>query len=473
MEQEQIMDDSDRGTPAGGPGWNRESCDTARTGGTTTSAMVRDAARLRTVMTRAGDRESSSEAAGITVPLPEPDHRALEHSGYGATRLAMPRQASPSSMNAESARASAGATASGGATRLRPISALGVAESGSVKPAAPTAMAGPENKKPAAPAAAAVPSAMPASAPAEEKTSGHSAAQSSQGPAARNDVWDVVSTAAVPKMASDSWDQIPHGTYREKKKRGVRKGMAAACTVLGGSVLGIALYAGGSGFLSGIFSNRTEGVQMRSPSAVTERPQAMTQVPPPVQDSTPIAAALPESATPEVVTPPAAERRENVAAERVPAAAVPRPQRPAPGEPEKRQPEPVSSVPASRSTATAATETSRRNATPRNETRTGVTNTAGSERQPATRTAQATREEGKPSTSKYMVQVKATPSEDEANRVAKKLRSKGIGNVQVVRSEKDGAPFYRVRFTGTGTSGEAKEKAKVAGFSDIWVVKQD
>lgn len=468
MEQEEIMDDNDRGMPAGGSESNRESHDPARTNGAATSAMVRDAARLRTVMTRASDRESSREASAITVPLPEPDHRTLERSGYGATKLAMPRQASASSLNvAEAAQVAAGSATSGGATRLRPVATLSMVE--------------PNREKPVARAMAHAAAAMPVSTPtpAEPRPSAHATTQSSQASTARNDVWDAVSTATVPKVASDSWDQIPHGAYREKK-RGIRKGFAAACTVLGGSVIGLALYVGGSDFLSGIFSNRTEGVQMRSPSAVTERPQTpvVAQIPPAVQDSMPVAAVVPEAAIPETVTPAATERRVDAMAESPSATAPVRPLRPAPAEQERRAQEVVPAASATRPSATAVTETARRNsnATPRNETRTGVTNPPKRENggnQQTTRTASTTREERTPASSKYMVQVRATPNEDEAKRVAKKLRSKGVGNVQVVRSEKDGAPFYRVRFTGAGTSSEAKAKAKGAGFSDIWVVKQD
>lgn len=72
-----------------------------------------------------------------------------------------------------------------------------------------------------------------------------------------------------------------------------------------------------------------------------------------------------------------------------------------------------------------------------------------------------------------MVQVRATSDEAEANTVARRLKSKGASGVAIVQTKKaDGTTLYRVRYSGTGSSGDAQAAAARAGYKNVWVVQQ-
>lgn len=74
-------------------------------------------------------------------------------------------------------------------------------------------------------------------------------------------------------------------------------------------------------------------------------------------------------------------------------------------------------------------------------------------------------------TGKFVVQVRATPDQAEANLVAKRLKSKGAKGVELVRTpQKDGTVLYRIRYSATGTAASAQEAATRAGYKKVWVV---
>jgi septal ring-binding cell division protein DamX len=72
----------------------------------------------------------------------------------------------------------------------------------------------------------------------------------------------------------------------------------------------------------------------------------------------------------------------------------------------------------------------------------------------------------------YNVQVRATTDQAEADLVVKRLKRKGFGNVTILQSEKNGAPFFRIRFGSFTSKEEATAAAGSSGYSGTWVVRQ-
>lgn len=459
----------------------------AERAGVATSAMSRDGARLRTVMTRAVERNGArvpgaaddewradhEVAYGAPHPVHDPDASSpipmpelsaeepggmpgapAEPEGYRATRLVIPPADRASSTYAAAASADEGKDA----TRLRPVTSLEQFKPAPEPPAA---------SRTGAPAQNPAPAGYEWKGPA---TAGRSAGAVS-GDATREDVWDAAATAATPRIASDSWTGASR--QRDRGTGGFRKGATAALTVVVGTAVGIALYAGGSGYLSDIFSNRNEGVEMTvSPSAVTERPQTTVPDPQAALPSAGMAADSGGAGNPDSAL--AARYDRYVVEDRMDAA-----------EEENRAPKPASQKsptasnltekPEARAEAPAkkSPENPRTPAVTAGDAAKAKADAQNKEKLAAKKEADAQKKEtSAASTGKYIVQVRATSDESEANLIAKKLRKKGISNVQIVRSEKNGAPFFRIRFTAAGTGSEAQAKAKNAGFSDAWVVQQ-
>ncbi len=463
----------------------------AERAGAATSAMSRDGARLRTVMTRAVERNGARVAgaaddewraghelaygapqpvhdpdAASPIPMPElgPEEGGSQTGipavpeGYRATRLVIPPADRASSTYAAAASGDEGKDA----TRLRPVTSLEQFKPAGEPPAAPRSGAPAQN---------------PAPAGYEWKgpESGERAARAVSGDATREDVWDAAATAASPRIASDNWTGARR--HRERGTGGFRKGATAALTVVLGTAVGIALYAGGSGYLSDFFSNRNEGVDRTvSPSAVTERPQTAL---PDTRSALPSAGMAADSGGGNLDSALAARydryavedrmdiaEGENPAPKPAPAkspAASNLPEKPAAKAetPAKKSPE-NSRTPAA---AVTAGDAAKAKADAKKEEK------LAAKKEEKGADAQK-KEQASASAGKYIVQVRATSDESEANLIARKLRKKGISNVQIVRSEKNGAPFFRIRFTAAGTGSDAQAKAKNAGFSDAWVVQQ-
>jgi len=524
MEQEQMVNGND-GAPATGPHDRKpEPRDLSRPAfpraaeraGITTSAMMRDATRLRTVMTRsAGDGtvpESSQDRSGadtepadqgtmmyapseeeidiepeIGIPLPdlkqgdeysgydmpgissqpEPDHTALEKAGYGATKIVMPKRGDASSgYRFESSHLiPEPPVATGSATRLRPVAALGMIAAGSA-----TSIAN---------AVASEPRISPAGAPAHRESHVDITEPQESVSAAYNDRWDAAAAAATPKAAGDSWRQPRQQRYT-RPGGGLKRGAVAAAMVLAGTTIGIGLYIGGNGFLSGFFSNKNEGVATLSPSAVTELPQTLVPEEPlsPAQASVPDPALSSETGSAEHTVPlptsvdkPIASASQGQRQPDAPSTAVASAdnagKKPSQPKPESARPP---ADPAGAGEPAGRTDVPKSPEKPKVPARAEEKGGNGKKDDP--KTAPGAVEERVATAGKYIVQVRATSDESEANLIARKLRKKGISDVQVVRSEKNGAPFYRIRFVAAGTSDQAQEKAKSAGFADAWVVRQ-
>ncbi|MEP7220805.1 MAG: hypothetical protein ABI876_17905, partial [Bacteroidota bacterium] len=306
------------------------------TGGTS-SAMTRDAARLRSVMGQAVERPNEERQihsvagdaampplpdldapiAAMAVSAVEPDARPEYQS---PTKSATPtglRPIAPAAVKPQTAQ-----TASDGATRMRSVAALGanapkeeVAAPGATAPkeevAAPGATAPKEEKKaterprsasrmmlepspagnisrsnfrPAAPRATEPPVAESRSMESREPESrpAEPAPQPQREPVTSYGKYRDTPTVAFEPMAYSS----PVVSARSRGRR-----WAIALTVVLGTGLGVGLYAGGGDLISSIFANRNEGVATDNPSAVTERPQAAQ--PPPQQALAPAASAVP------------------------------------------------------------------------------------------------------------------------------------------------------------------------------------
>ncbi|MEO5928810.1 MAG: SPOR domain-containing protein [Candidatus Kapaibacterium sp.] len=464
------------------------------TGGTS-SAMTRDAARLRSVMGQAVERPNEERqihsVAGDAVmpPLPdldapiaamvvsaaEPDARPEYQS---PTKSATPtglRPIAPAAVKSQTAQ-----TASDGATRMRSVAALGATASVATAPkeevAAPVATAPKEEKKaterprsasrmmlepspagnisrsnfrPAAPRAT--------ESPVAESRPTEPAPQPQREPVTSYGKYRDTPTVAFEPMAYSS----PVVSARPRGRM-----WAIALTVVLGTGLGVGLYAGGGDLISSIFANRNEGVATDNPSAVTERPQAAQ--PPPQQALAPAASAVPSQMAGETVG-----SAEAVQGTTAPPATTDVPPQQATGGATTADHNDITtgSRPAAEPHDLAAANDIR----PGNEPK-PAKNQEEKKKKPAE--SEAAREKGsekdlvKPSPSKFMVQVRATPDEAEANLLAKKLRSKGMGAISVVKSEKDGTKLYRVRFGSFASQSEAQSAATRAGYASVWVIKQ-
>jgi hypothetical protein len=68
----------------------------------------------------------------------------------------------------------------------------------------------------------------------------------------------------------------------------------------------------------------------------------------------------------------------------------------------------------------------------------------------------------------YIVQVRATTDQSEAKRIVRRLKSTGLTDVSVEKTEKTG--LHRIRFEYSGTKSEAIAAAEKAGYEDVWIV---
>ena len=238
-----------------------------------------------------------------------------------------------------------------------------------------------------------------------------------------------------------------------------------ATMVVVGTAIGVGLYAGGGDFLSGMFSNKREGVAVQSPSAVTERPIAEVPAIPP---SSPIEALPQGDGAGGETRNPAAGELPAISAETAPVTPAPRentPPAPTPRADMRDEAsgtllsEPDSSPAAGRVRGERAAADRAERGSAEREERGGKEAGAKAPEKPA------------PKSGRYLVQVRATPDESEAKLIARRLRSRGAAGVAIVPSEKNGTTLYRVRFTSTG-SDEAKELASKAGYGNVWVMKQ-
>ncbi|HVZ40207.1 MAG TPA: SPOR domain-containing protein [Candidatus Kapabacteria bacterium] len=338
---------------------------------------------------------------------------------------------------------------------------------------------------------------------------------------------------AAPRTVSYAAPPSTYGTYetaaRGRATRRIRRPVLATTAVLAGTAIGVALYAGGGGLISSIFSrHQPSAVSDPNPSAVTERP-----VPPPApaasrEDSLAVAdshsPAPNEAASPSVqatVPEPVPNTPHVAATGSAPSAA--HAQSAAPSRPEgtgpaavhsaagaqaappghgiaSSQPKPPAAGPHTAGTMNQAAGNGVRHtaASPQGAHHLTVNDVPEEESSPRTEGAahpaaaghaavppSAAHASQQPknaagSTSpkgdaaaRYLVQVRATPDEAEAKLIAKRLKSRGASGVAIVKTpQKNGTMMYRVRYSATGTSTNASSAAARAGYRDVWVVKQ-
>jgi hypothetical protein len=445
--------------------------------------MVRDAARLRSVMGR-GERENEDPTAfedDRDRLIPEPSGMAARHEADVDRDIIMPslgeearaaasrrstseapshREApeaphpTPTTLRAPAAQPRrsapiASVEETGAATTLRPVDALRELEERARIAAAARKM-GPR-ETPAPTQGAARERAVAQGGAFEQDVSGRRAARTVE----------------------------PEEIYREPRRQRRPRGrsLVGAITVFAGTAIGIGLYAGGGDILSRFFSNKNEGVTMENPAAVTERPQ--TIVPPPPASEMP-------SAEPAGTTEPASAIADDPAlggpstATSVPGGVAEKPvaENPVSDKPVAENPAVAKPKPAATSAQAEKQSTMVNNL--------GTTPTAKAAVKPATKpvavtTAKPAKPTADPAKSKpakpatpstYVVQVRATPDEAEANRIARKLRAKGMKDVKVDLTQKNGTAVYRVRYGTFASTAEAKSSAGSSGVGDAWVVKK-
>jgi hypothetical protein len=448
--------------------------------------MVRDAARLRSVMGR-GERESEDPTAfgeDRDRLIPEPSGMAARGEADVDRDIIMPSlgeearatasrrstseapsrheaieapHATPTTLRAPAAQPRrsapiASAEETGAATTLRPVDALRELEERARIAAAARKM-GPRETPTQAQGTARERAAAPGGA-YEQEASGRRAVRTVE----------------------------PEEIYREPRRQRRPRGrsLVGAITVFAGTAIGIGLYAGGGDILSRFFSNKNEGVTMENPAAVTERPQ--TIVPPPPASEMPSAgsAGSTESASaiaadPALSGPSTASTAAEVAVDKPVAEkpvndkpvaenpAIAKPKSAAPSAPAEKQSTMVNNL-GTTSPAKAAAKPATK----------PVAATTAKPAKPATDPAKSKpATAAKPTTpATYVVQVRATPDEAEANRIARKLRAKGVKDVKVDLMQKNGTAVYRVRYGTFASTAEAKSSAGSSGVGDAWVVKK-
>lgn len=442
----------------------------SRGNGAATSAMMRDATRLRSVMGRpdAGENEQAGRdnasalrehdsdrlipgPAGMNlqhgadidrdIAMPELGDRSIPQtsnsSRYEAPRMeetatgaSQPRPTmlrTPAAVDRRS-HADAPATESGdGATVLRPVAALQQERERNRS----NAMRG----------------HYPVEPPNEESGRGASSEQGRKGYGEPRSIGPEPARYRAPAA-----------------RQGRGRGVLMAVTMLAGTAIGIGLYAGGGDLLSEMFANKNEGVTFDNPSAVTERPQPPAPVP--VEQNIPLADSAASSA-------PAVAAIDTTPVETHAPAGV-KPSTPINnkstvvdnmGISAKRKVDAPDKAPTPAVTPVAARSTKIADAAK------PVKNVGEKNKELAKATAKV--KETSTAAGNYIVQVRATSDEAEANRIARKLRSKGMKDVTVVLSEKNGVAQYRVRHRGSyGSASEAQAAVQRAGFSDPWVIKQ-
>ena len=390
-----------------------------RTPGVATSAVTRDAARLRSVMSdlrREGPSPYTEPAITELVPTPAyletvmPAPRSQQ-----ATELRSPAPAArPQGVPSEE---TAAADDRHRATRLRSVASLVEMRLADEKRKATQSVPMPEAHD--------VPRAEP-----------------------RRQTETAVRHLEIP-----IYEPEPAGpTYSSNGDGRFRVMMVMAGTVIAGLVLGVGLYAGGGELVSGLFSSEPAVPVDPNPAAITERPivqvasvmsvdssagAAVTAI---SSEEAPVTSTEPTEA---VAMAPAPDEPPTIMENTLPSTAAERPR------PEKPLADVVTGSPRTEPAPRVEPKKDPRRSTPRADETAAPRTTSKS----------------------FTVQVRATPDQAEAKQIAKKLRGKGAKDVEVVRSEKNGVPFYRVRFKSQGTAGDAQAAAGRAGFSDAWIVR--
>lgn len=279
-----------------------------------------------------------------------------------------------------------------------------------------------------------------------EKTvkNGHQA-MTADFPTAGNYPYQQVTPVAHAKTIIEDKKQESLFIGRPKRER-KRIGKVALSTVVAlGALTGLGLYAGGADLLSTWFANRQEGVE----AATRTVPSAVS---PPSVSFPPVSAQpqLGQTATIEVIS----SSSDTGATAMVPATSLPVSTVEQPRANDSVTPSLLATAPIR---ATEAPVQSLPESQPTHQLTIAAT--------PIAATTPTT-------TSRVVVQVRATPDPVEAKRIARKLRNTGITTVSVMEADNRSTTLHRVRFEFAGSKEEAIAAAERAGYSDVWVVKQ-
>ncbi|MBC8146048.1 MAG: SPOR domain-containing protein, partial [bacterium] len=76
------------------------------------------------------------------------------------------------------------------------------------------------------------------------------------------------------------------------------------------------------------------------------------------------------------------------------------------------------------------------------------------------------------SNTRFILQVKATPSRSEADAMAVQLRASGASGVSVTSAQANGKTMYRVRYGTFSSAEDARTSAARQGYPNAWVVRQ-
>ncbi len=424
------------------------------------SAVTRDATRLRSVMGRAADGAMPNNSIVGAVDAGDAPVRDVTANTRPTTLRPPVAGRSLRALMADPSRGS-NSVAGDAATRLRTD---GFRASADV-PEARSVAGQPANSEPVI--AATAQSIPPTFATEHQEL--HSATL--KGAATDAQVTPVAAfPAASHSTLQRSYQPPPTSTYQPTRNRRVARPMLAVMAVVAGTAIGVGLYAGGADLIGGIFSgHREHSAPVDDPAAVTERPAPPA---PAVSTSDSLMVAAVGDSVHAIDPLPAPSVHQGDAAN---AGA----HQPAVAQPATPSNPTVSGAhgPADR-TAPAATAAAERN-----------NSTAGDERavrqsEPPARTAameeiaadNTPREESRAATpASYMVQVRATTDQAEANLVARRLRARGATNVSVLAVPNKGpnaGTTYRVRYTAKGTEAEARAAGTRAGYRNLWVVKK-
>lgn len=402
------------------------------------SAMVRDATRLRAVM---GGSDSSMRAAAPSPPFPEETEVPKEERMETRLRLGLVADTPPSTLGAVTAMPESSAT------RITPPPSRRLEKE----------VIGGELHKPVD---------RPASTPVTHDDTPTSAPR------------HAPRTVAEPLPARTASSSPRTETYAPPRRR--MSGFVALTAIGLGLLIGIAVWAGVGSDLAALFSRPDPEPREANPALVTETPQSLLRP----EQSTPLtpsremaSATQPVEAAVVERDPGSSEshaetvtrRREASLSDDTPAEAHRQPRvDEAPQQSEQRRTRQQSTAASSRvSEAPTSTRETRRE------------ESDGTRDEPTVRAANASsavsREEGATSgggaIARYSVQVRSTTDRREAEGIAERLRDKGVRNVRVETWKKEGVEMFRVRYGRYESSNEAKGEADKLGHSEVWIVR--
>ncbi len=297
---------------------------------------------------------------------------------------------------------------------------------------------------------------------------------------------DTVPPVRKPKLIEP--EPIPYTPRRVPDKQRIRI-LTLGSAVAAGTLIAVGLYAGGGDLLSRFFSNNNEGITTENPATITERPK------PPASRNRleqPLPTNIEGGST--ILRSIGVAQQEDASVD-MQKTSVLQAQQPSVSIGGKE-----TTIPSKQTTTAPKVETEIK--APRIKT---ITPSPERPNAPITRKfdEQAIPNESKQSTSaepfrhvgkmrttvsgikeeakekpvsqtstSYTVQVRATSDETEANLIAKKLKRRGMGDVMIVTSQKNGKQLYKVQYGSYKSSVDAQSAATASGYEGSWVVKQ-